>query len=230
MVASPGQTPVGTLRPARRSTLAIDVYETIKGLLMDHVIAPSAKVNIDALARELDVSPTPVREALARLESDGLVRKRPLSGYTVTPLLSRDEFEQLFEMRLLLEPPAAARAARRATDAERTAIAAESQAAGAPRREAGYRGYAEFSARDARFHQLIAEAAGNEMLGEAVARLHSHLHLHRLYFPHGQAEDTLDEHARIARAIADGAGRAAAKAMRDHLGQSRRRHLAAFEA
>ena len=45
---------------------------------MDHILPPGERVNIDALARELDVSPTPVREALARLEADGLVRKRPL--------------------------------------------------------------------------------------------------------------------------------------------------------
>jgi len=217
-----------TLRPARRATLATDVYETIKGLLMDHAIAPGAKINIDGLARELDVSPTPVREALARLESDGLVRKRPLTGYTVAPLLSREEFEHLFEMRLLLEPAAAARAAQRASEAQRAVIVAEAAAATAPGEEAGYRGFAEFSAKDARFHDLIAEAAGNEMLHDAITRLHSHLHLHRLYFPRRQAEDTLDEHGAIAQAIAGADSRAAGKAMREHLVQSRRRHAGAF--
>jgi DNA-binding GntR family transcriptional regulator len=216
------------LRPARRATLATDVYETIKALLMDHAIAPGAKVNIDGLARELDVSPTPVREALARLESDGLVRKRPLSGYTVAPLLGREEFEHLFEMRLLLEPAAAARAAQRASQEQRAVIAAEAAAATAPAEESGYRGFAEFSAEDARFHDLIAEAAANEMLRDAITRLHSHLHLHRLYFPHGQAGDTLDEHVAIAQAIAGADSRAAAKAMREHLVRSRDRHVAAF--
>jgi DNA-binding GntR family transcriptional regulator len=219
-----------TLRPARRATLATDVYETIKGLVMDHAIAPGAKINIDGLARELDVSPTPVREALARLESDGLVRKRPLTGYTVAPLLGREEFEQLFEMRLLLEPAAAARASQHASEPQRAAIVAEAAAATAPVEEAGYRGFAEFSAKDARFHDLIAEAASNDMLRDAITRLHSHLHLHRLYFPHRQAEDTLDEHMAIAQAIAGAESRAAAKAMREHLVRSRRRHVAAFHA
>lgn len=218
------------LRPARRTTLATDVYETIKGLLMDHAIAPGAKVNIDGLARELEVSPTPVREALARLESDGLVRKRPLSGYTVAPLLSYEEFEHLFEMRLLLEPAAAARAAQWASEQQRAAIVSEAAAATAPVEESGYRGFAEFSARDARFHDLIAEAATNGMLSDAITRLHSHLHLHRLYFPHRQAEDTLDEHVAIAQAIAVADSRAAAEAMREHLIRSRGRHVAAFDA
>ncbi|MFV2022260.1 GntR family transcriptional regulator [Micromonospora sp. LOL_023] len=101
------------MRPARRLTLTDDVYETIRAQVMDHVVAPGARINIDALARGLQVSPTPVREALARLEADGLIRKRPLAGYTATPLLTRDEFEELVEMRLILETAAARLAATR---------------------------------------------------------------------------------------------------------------------
>ena len=95
------------MRPVRRLTLTDDVYTSVQTLIMDHAVAPGEKINIDALARRLQVSPTPVREALARLESDGLVRKRALVGYTASPLLSRAEFEDLIEMRLLLEPAAA---------------------------------------------------------------------------------------------------------------------------
>lgn len=101
------------MRPARRLTLTDEVYETIRAQLMDHVVAPGARINIDALARSLQVSPTPVREALARLEADGLIRKRPLAGYTATPLLTREEFEELVEMRLILETAAARLAATR---------------------------------------------------------------------------------------------------------------------
>src|SRR3954447_872605 len=116
--------------PLRRSTLGEDVYEAVKTLVMEHTLAPSARVNIDALARELDVSPTPVREALARLESDGLVRKRPLAGYTVSALLTRQEFTDMFDMRLVLEGTAARWAARRAQPAQRTAVVTESAAIG----------------------------------------------------------------------------------------------------
>jgi DNA-binding GntR family transcriptional regulator len=73
------------VQAARRTTLTDDVYAAVQALIMDHVIPPDERVNIDALARRLDVSPTPVREALARLEADGLVSKRPLAGYTTTP-------------------------------------------------------------------------------------------------------------------------------------------------
>src|SRR3954452_141794 len=87
----------------RREVLADGVYEAIKSLIMDRRIEPGAKINMDALARDLDVSPTPVREALARLEADGLVTKRALVGYTTAPMLDATGLEELFELRQLLE-------------------------------------------------------------------------------------------------------------------------------
>ena len=85
-----------TKRAPRRSVLSDDIYEMIKAMIFDHEIAPGSKVNIDALAVQLDVSQTPVREALARLESDGLIAKEPLKGYKATALLSLKEFNDLF--------------------------------------------------------------------------------------------------------------------------------------
>ncbi|MFJ2030169.1 GntR family transcriptional regulator [Streptosporangium sp. NPDC087985] len=222
-------TPRGRARPARRLTLTEDVYETIKTLVMDHVLPPSERVNIDALARELDVSPTPVREALARLEADGLMHKRPLVGYTTTPLLTRAEFDDLFDVRLLLECAAAARAAANASADDRMRISTETNASVGVEAGDGYRRHAAFTAQDARFHDLITEVAGSPLLRDAITRLHAHLHLHRLYFPVAQATDTITEHQHIAAAIALGDPDAAAAAMRDHLTASRQRHLPAFD-
>src|SRR5262245_61724474 len=101
-------------RLPQRQVLSDDVYETIKGLIMDGVVEPGTRLNIDALTRELGISQTPIRESLARLESDGLVLKEPLRGYRVASRLSRAEFDDLFEYRLLIEPWAAGRAAERA--------------------------------------------------------------------------------------------------------------------
>jgi DNA-binding GntR family transcriptional regulator len=225
-MASPGPIP-----KLRRSTLGEDVYETIKSLVMEHTLAPGDRINIDALARELDVSPTPVREALARIEADGLVRKRPLVGYTVSPLLTRDEFTNMFDMRVVLEGAAARWAAVRAADGMRTEIEAEAAATNAPEDgdAAGWHSHAAFTARDSRFHDLIAEAAGNPLLRDGIARLHAHLHLHRLYFPYAQAGTTNEEHRRIAAAIRAADPDAAEAAMRDHLASARERHLPAFD-
>lgn len=83
-----------------RQVLADTVYEQIRTLIMNHGIAPGERVNIDEIARELDVSGTPVRESLARLESEGLVSRLPLRGYRVTELLTRREIDDLYALRL----------------------------------------------------------------------------------------------------------------------------------
>ncbi|MBB5868376.1 DNA-binding GntR family transcriptional regulator [Allocatelliglobosispora scoriae] len=214
----------------RRSILGDDVYETITALILEHSIAPGDRINIDALARQLDVSATPVREALARLESDGLVRKRALVGYTVSPLLTRAEFMDMFDMRLVLEGAAARWAAERADDDTRQQILREAGSMVVPEStEAdGWQAHAVFTKVDAQFHDLIAGAADNPLLRDGIARLHSHLHIHRLYFPFGQAGTTGDEHSRIASAISAGDSDGAEAAMREHLIQARQRHLEVF--
>ena len=88
-------------RSPRRSVLSDEIYDMIKAMIFEHEIAPGSRVNIDALAVELEVSQTPVREALARLESDGLIAKEPLKGYTATNLLSVEEFNDLFQLSLI---------------------------------------------------------------------------------------------------------------------------------
>jgi DNA-binding GntR family transcriptional regulator len=210
------------IRPARRLTLTEDVYASVQALIMDHVVAPGERINIDALARQLEVSPTPVREALARLEADGLVRKRPLAGYTAAPLLTRAEFEELVEMRLILEPAAARRAA--TGDLDAVALRAE---ADLPDRDAGI---AAFTAQDARFHHLLAELAGNRMLHEAIVRLRSHLHLFRLHFPAAHYGISAREHHVVVDAIAARDPDAAGAAMRQHIAAARERHLPYFAA
>ncbi|MFK3980755.1 GntR family transcriptional regulator [Micromonospora sp. NPDC050397] len=219
------------VRPLRRSTLGEDVYETLKVLVLEHTLTPGDRINIDAVARDLGVSPTPIREALARLEADGLVRKRPLVGYTVSPLLTRAEFTHMFEMRSLLETAAARWAAERADDDLRAQISTEAATTvdtdeGDPE---GWRWHAAFTTLDARFHDLIASAAGNPLLSDGIARLHAHLHLHRRYFPYAETGTTSAEHQRIADAIVAGAPDDAEAAMRDHLDRARARHLPAFD-
>ncbi|GII23758.1 GntR family transcriptional regulator [Planosporangium mesophilum] len=219
------------MRPLPRLTLTDDVYEAVKSLIMDHRIAPGERVTIDALARQLAVSPTPVREALARLESEGLVRKRAMAGYTTAPLLTRTEFEELFEMRLLLECPAAARAAGRRA-AGQLDVDVLAQEADLPDHLSGdgYAGHAPFTAQDAVFHELVAEASGNSMLHATFVRLHAHLHLHRLQFPTAHLGISGQEHRRIVAAIAAGTPDAAADAMRRHLEAARQRHRDHFAA
>lgn len=207
-----------------RLVLADRVYEAIKVMVMDHEIEPGARVGIEALARTLGVSPTPVREALARLESDGLVTKRSLAGYRATALLTPQGLEELFEMRLLLEPRAAALAAENANDEQLDTIEAlVEEMRGRPGSGTRYVVYREFAAIDQRFHDTIAQAAGRPLLADAVGRLHSHLHIFRLSSIPGAGPLTLAEHDRILRAVLRRHPERAAEAMTDHLTRSRDR-------
>jgi len=136
----------------------------------------------------------------------------------------------MFDMRLVLEGTAARWAAERADADTKTAIVAESETAAPPEPDAdGRRSHAVFTTLDARFHDLIAVAADNPLLRDGIARLHAHLHIHRLYFPYAQTDSTAGEHRRIAAAIAAGDPDAAEQAMHAHLSDARARHLPAFD-
>lgn len=215
-----------TLEP--RSMLRDQVYDAIKGMLMDQTLEPNARLSIDGMARKLGVSPTPVREALTKLESDGLVAKRPHAGYTVAPLMDESTLDNLFDIRLLLEPAAANRAARNVS-AEQVAElrALLDQMAIRPAGE-NYKGYRDFAVLDAQLHRLIADASGNPLISDALTRLHTHTHSYRLYFKVGIAEDAMLEHQLIVHTIAAHDGKGAEQAMRRHITASHTRLKKAY--
>jgi DNA-binding GntR family transcriptional regulator len=203
------------LRLHDRPPLVDDVHDALVDMLMNHAVDASDRLNIDALARVLGVSPTPVREALARMEAEGLVVKEPRRGYTVTPLTGLEEVHALIEFRLLIEPAAAAAAATRVTASEAAALRTFAASGGAGDHDATANRLDMIY--DATFHDRIAELGGNRWLRESLAHLRSHLHMYRLYHHAGQAAATKPEHVAIARAIAKKDADAAADAMRAHL-------------
>ena len=212
----------GLARPTRQM-LGDEVYESLKALIMNHVIAPGARMNIDALTRELGTSSTPVREALARLESDGLVTKFALRGYSTTPLLNRRSFEELYELRLLLEPWAARHAAEAVDESGAERLEAELATVVEAPDSTGFEIYQHFLAHDARLHDLIMELAGNETTRRTFGRLHAHLHLIRLNYGKEQGSHAVDEHRALVDAIIARDADGAEAAMRAHLSSARDR-------
>jgi DNA-binding GntR family transcriptional regulator len=218
----------GQVAPARRSVLTEDVYENLKTLIMDGKLAPGARVNIYAVARLLDVSQTPVREVLARLESERLVTKEPLRGYSIAPVLEHAQVTDLYDLRLLLEPWAAARAAERVSASGAERLRAEMDSLSSAPEGTRYQQYRAIQSHDARFHDLVAELSGRPSVREALERTHSHLHLFRLDYPgRDSGEPTLQEHRRIGDAVVAGDPEGAGAAMRDHLTAARNRFLSA---
>lgn len=165
----------------RQSVLSDEIYAVIKGKIFDLEIAPGQHVNIDALALQLEVSHTPIRESLARLESEGLILKEPLKGYSATNLLTMKEFNHLFEFRLLVEPWSAERAALSIDDAGAKDLKAEIKTAHDSLKLKGYGQIQALTEHDARFHLLISRMSGNETVRRAFEGTHCHLHLFRLF-------------------------------------------------
>jgi DNA-binding GntR family transcriptional regulator len=211
------------IRLPERHLLADDVYETVKAMLMDHAIAPKARLSIDGLARQLQVSQTPIREALARLESEGLVTKEPMRGYSATSLLDRRSLEDLYELRLLLEPWAAGRANRLLTDDGVARLEAELATCPVAPEGTDYHAYRLITAHDARFHDLVAELSCSAQVRAAFQRTHAHLHLFRLSYQQNLGSHALHEHHEIVQAIAAGSPRDAERTMRAHLVTARDR-------
>ncbi|MET8852880.1 GntR family transcriptional regulator [Amycolatopsis sp. NPDC004625] len=208
-----------------RQVLADGVHEQIRALIMNDGIAPGARMNIDEIARELGVSGTPVREALARLESEELVSRLPLRGYRVTELLSRKEVDDMYALRLLLEPPSAALAAAAMSDANVALLQAELATCPAAPAEDAYRDYKALTAHDQRLHELILRLAGNAAVEQAFARTHCHLHFFRLNYNQPFGEQTITEHRVIVDALIAGSPAGARQAMTGHLEVARDRLL-----
>lgn len=216
------------LDQADRTRTADVVYHELLSRLVTGDIAPDQRISVDGMSRELGVSQTPVREALALLEAKRLVTRVHLAGFRAAPLLTETEFEKLFEARLLIEPHLAELAATRHTDEQSIAM---TQAAERMRQQAEkieLLSYGEFADEDAWLHDLIADAAENPLLREALAGLHAHVHLFRLHYDTAVSEDAIGEHDDILLAIGERRPTAAASAMRAHLRASRARLLAAF--
>ncbi|ELS58240.1 putative transcriptional regulator [Streptomyces viridochromogenes Tue57] len=198
--------------------LADEVYEALKAMLMNNAVDPGQRLTTDSLAQEMGVSRTPVREGLARLESEGLVVKRPLAGYLVTPPLDRKALEELYTVRLLLEPAAARLAALHATEEQIEQLTADNPALlHAPASGARYEDYQAFAAEDGRFHDLLAAASGVSLLHECIRRLHAHVHTYRLWPRAGTPIEALREHAAILDALRRRDAAGAEEAMRAHL-------------
>lgn len=168
-------------------------YEIVRDRIHTGVYAPMARLNIDALARELGVSPIPVREALRRLEAQGWVQFRPNAGAVVSPV-DATSWEQAMVALAILEGAATAEAQRHLRKSDFTRlrkIAAEMKAQDDPVR---------FGQLNRRLHQAIVARCGNDCLLDLLRLTHDRLDRVRstmfAYLPE-RAAGAAREHARL---------------------------------
>lgn len=214
-----------------KTVLASAVYDTLKERIMDQVYPPGERINIDAIAADLSLSPTPVREALARLGAERLVTFAAFKGYRVSPLLTLEQVFDLMHVRRLLEVDAARLAARRIRPLDLLAMDGVLQASAHSEVGSWSHGYREFSQLDQRFHELLLTAAANRFLLQAYQALNVHIELGRFYqvFVELDQEQTCKEHKAIVDALRQYDADLAVKAVETHLTATERRIVHFFD-
>lgn len=167
-VVTPTETKVETAprKKKKSASLTQRVYAMLRTEILTCVIEPGTEVSEAELAERFDVSKTPVREALATLRSDGLVRTFPRRGYQVVPVTFGD-MNELFDLRTILEAGAAELACQRITDAE---IDNLHRLADVVYDRAEQPSLKRFVQANRDFHAAIVKASGNERLLQLLTR------------------------------------------------------------
>ncbi|KAA2212315.1 GntR family transcriptional regulator [Teichococcus oryzae] len=214
-VPSPSSNP-SLLQPfGRRQSAASFAYEALRAAILALELAPGMPLSRSALAQRLSLSQTPVREALIRLEAEGLVEVVPSASTRVAMIDLRSAREALFlrraveleVVRHLAEMPSAALEGdlRGSVEDQRRLVAADDHDG--------------LAAADGVFHGLLYEAAGMTGLWSLIGSRSGHLdRLRRLHLPTpGKAAAILRDHEELARAILAGDGAGAEAVLRRHL-------------
>ncbi|ADG06844.1 GntR family transcriptional regulator [Kyrpidia tusciae] len=200
-----------------------DAYETIRGWILEGTLAPGERLREEQLAERLGVSRTPVREALRRLETEGLVRLIPNRGAAVTAYSTAD-IRHYFDLRVLLEGYAAAQAA-----LYRTSDDVETLRALTHRFEELYRVISvqgksrehirTFTDINQHFHGTVWRASGNPHLPNLLNRIIVVPLVYRSFDQYSveQILASVDSHRVITKAVAERDPLRAETAMREHI-------------
>lgn len=194
-------------------------YETIRDKIINGQLKPGQSITEEWLSKALNMSRTPVREALIRLQADDLVRIINNKGAMVAEITPRD-IAEIFQLRVLVEPYAANICTEFIDNGEleklkfNLKILQQSELSQTALEEMGTSLYEVHD-----LHSLIIQSAGNRRLIKLLNTLQSQilwtLNLERR-IP-GRIERSLKEHLNIIEALLDGDGDRAEKCMREHL-------------
>jgi DNA-binding GntR family transcriptional regulator len=202
--------------PAHRSR-ADEVYEQLKQDIASFSLVPGDRFTENEISERLGVSRTPIRQALFRLQQEGYVEVLFRSGWRVLPF-DFDQFEQLYDLRMVLETTAVHRICADGRRADQALLAQPAAVWLVPAAERSGDA-AQVSRWDEEFHCALVAAAGNA----EMARVHRDVTdririIRRLDFTKQVRIDaTYDEHARILKALQRKRGDQAAMLLRAHI-------------
>ena len=216
-----------TLRLDRSRPLRDQIYPLVRGLILTGIIRPGEVIDEKAIAAQLEVSRTPVREAVKRLSDERLVDVVAQSG-TRASRMDRKAIEESFLIRRALEMESAAQAARhiRQEHADRLHdILARHE------RAVEKRQFVEAIACDDEFHHTITEISDLPRLWSTIEISKAQLDRcrHMMLPRAGQAEATLEQHREIIRGLNSHEPAKAAAAMKAHLDAAWRSTVAVLD-
>lgn len=197
--------------PSRALTKTDMAYISVREQIFTGQLAPGALIDQEVLAASLGLSTTPVREALRRLESEHLVVTRAHRD-TVVATLSAKQLQEVYEIRMFLDPYAVQLAAQNATDAEREEMA---QLLKGHRKEDAI-GELHYNRL---LHRAIYGACGNETLIQLLDQLWdlSDRHRYAILHEHSGSKNAHKEHGALIRAVIAGDDKLATELMRKHV-------------
>lgn len=224
--ATPGDTGPRTIRPrgadVDSGSLSDRAQREITHMILTRRLPGGAPVIEGRLSAALSVSRTPMREALLRLEGEGLLVKQSGHSYRVRTVTA-DEFFQSMRVRAILETEAVARALPRLPDAESRAVRAR-----VARLHDAPASVDDYWDADNRVHELFCIHSGNATLARVVRELRVTTRLFEASSPFGRSRADCAEHLEILDAAIKGDARAAKRAMDRHLRNLQRDVLASL--
>lgn len=206
-----------------RRTIADDVYEKIKQDIASFRLLPGDRFTEIELSLQLNVSRTPVRQSLFRLQQEGYVEVLFRSGWRVLPFDFK-KFEQLYDLRILLEESAVTRLCDSATERTDQAhqLMDELQAIWLVAPEKRSKDTVQVSLWDEQFHCTLVEAAGNAEITRVHKEVTDRIRIirHLDFTKQARIDSTYEEHAKILKAILHKRSEQAVLLLRTHIGTS----------
>lgn len=197
---------------SQKPNLTEQVYEQLIGLLIAGELRPGDVITERRMAERLNASRTPIREALGRLEAEGLVYKQPSRGVTVSPF-STEAFVDILNVRQLLEAEAAYLASGKIAPERIEAIReALLTLAKNPRPT-----LSEIWAVDDLLHGEIADAAGNVLMAALIRDLRRRTHVFNAYRNPVTPRFSAEENIKLLDAVASADRESARAAMTAHI-------------
>jgi DNA-binding GntR family transcriptional regulator len=200
------------------STLAERVYAQIKQLIFDFVLLPGDRFSESELANQVQVSRTPLRQALQRLQREGFLLVFPKSGWQVAPL-DFETFDQLYDLRVLIETHAVSRLC----EVEDRPVLKDLADTWLIKPQERSMAFVTVDRLDEAFHGSLVQAIGNAEMARVHADITERIRIiRRLDFTKpARVEATYDEHARILRAITRRRTDEAQRLLRTHVEHSK---------